>query len=148
EADQFGAVLEALDIAGANPDAAVLQHGAHDLGERDVRLVARVDEVAEAEAAAARERGDRGAESARLGNESDRTRRGRPVSVLAEGRDHPLERIHEAEAIRTADAHAGGAGIGLQARFQARAFRAHLGEAGAEHDRGRYALAPEILDRR
>ena len=140
---QAGAVLEALDVAAADLDARIGQHLVHDLDQGRVAFVAGVDEIAQAEVASARQRGDRRAEGARLGDEADGALEHLAAAVLAEGRDHAVERVDQPEAVRPAQAHVTFACDGEQFILQYVTLLAHLAETRAVDDRGRHALLPE-----
>ena len=146
EPHQAFAIGQAFEVAGRHANARILHHGQHELGELQVGLVARVDEVAQAQTALAHERGDGRAERAGLRDEGDRPRAGLAVGVLAEGGVDVLERVDEAQAVGAAQQHAGTPrGLG-QALLERAAGLAHLAEARAEHHGRRHAARTQGFD--
>ncbi len=144
--EQAGAVLEAFDIAAAHADARVGEHLVHDLHDRGVALVAGVDEIAQAQVAAPRERGDGRAEGARLRDEGHRTGGDVTRTELAEGGDRAVEGVDQAQAVGAAQAHATFARSREQVGFQCAARLAHLAEARAVDDGRGHALATQRAD--
>ncbi len=140
-------VLETLDIACADADARIGDDLRHHLRKRDVGFVAGIDEIPQPQAAAARECCNRSAERAGLGDEPDRARGRLAVGVLRERGGDALERVDEAQIVRSEHAHARGARGAHQFGFERAALLAGFGKSGTEHDGGANARAPAFADR-
>ena len=145
--EQSAAVLDALDVAGADLDAGVGQHFAHHLDEIHVDLVTGVDEITEVQTATARHACGCRAERAGLGNECGRSRQRRPQRKLAECRHHVVEGIDQAETIRAQHAHAAFLNCGSEFTLAHNAFAADFRKTGAEHDRRCDGFFAELANR-
>ena len=145
--DEPLAILQSFDIAGADGDAGIVEHRRHAGHEIHIRLVARIDEQAEAHMPVAGERVDRGAESTRLRHEGDGAGRRFRVGILAEGCHRAFERVDQTQTVRPADADAAVARRRRDLRFERLALRAHLAEAGAEDHRAGDLRLAELPDR-